>query len=114
MIIHNTCNNCIFMVNWTTLCTVTLETGICIPGRLIDIGSQSEIELIERLAHEVFDKVIKSGGTITGEHGDGLARVKYIKYMYGSRIFSLFREVKKLFDPKFIMNPGKKVTQPIN
>lgn len=81
---------------------------------LVDIGSQSEIELIERLAHEVFDKVIKSGGTITGEHGDGLARVKYIKYMYGSKIFSLFREVKKLFDPKFIMNPGKKVTQPIN
>jgi FAD/FMN-containing dehydrogenase len=81
---------------------------------LVDIGSQSEIELIERLAHKVFDKVIKSGGTITGEHGDGLARVKYIKYMYGSKIFSLFTEVKKLFDPKFIMNPGKKVTQATN
>lgn len=78
---------------------------------LIDMDSKSEIELIERLAHEVFNKVIRAGGTITGEHGDGLSRVRYIKYMYGSKIFSLFREIKTLFDPKFIMNPGKKVIQ---
>lgn len=78
---------------------------------LIDMDSKSEIELIERLAHEVFNKVIRAGGTITGEHGDGLARVKYIKYVYGNKIFSLFREIKTLFDPKFIMNPGKKVIQ---
>jgi FAD/FMN-containing dehydrogenase len=81
---------------------------------LIDIGSQSEIELIEHLAHKVFNKVIKLGGTITGEHGDGLARAKYIEYMYTREIFSLFKEVKKLFDPKFIMNPGKKVIRSTN
>jgi glycolate oxidase len=81
---------------------------------LIDIASQSEIELIQNLAHKVFSKVIKSGGTITGEHGDGLGRAKYIEYMYTSEIYSLFKEVKKLFDPKFIMNPGKKVIQSTN
>jgi FAD/FMN-containing dehydrogenase len=81
---------------------------------LIDISSPSEIELIENLAGKVFNKVIKSGGTITGEHGDGLARAKYIEYMYTSEIYSLFKEVKKLFDPKSIMNPGKKVIQSIN
>ncbi|HYZ49714.1 MAG TPA: FAD-binding oxidoreductase [Nitrososphaeraceae archaeon] len=76
---------------------------------LIDLNSKSEIELLQNLAQDVFNKVIRSGGTITGEHGDGLARTRYIEQMYTSEIVSLFKEVKKLFDPKFIMNPGKKV-----
>jgi glycolate oxidase len=76
---------------------------------LIDMNSASEIELIGRLAQKVFKTVIRNGGTITGEHGDGLARVKYIESMYGSELFSLFKDVKKLFDPKSLMNPGKKV-----
>jgi glycolate oxidase len=73
------------------------------------MDSASEMELIERLAQGVFKKVITNGGTITGEHGDGLARVKYIESMYGRELFSLFKDVKKLFDPKSLMNPGKKV-----
>jgi glycolate oxidase len=76
---------------------------------LIDVNSKPEIELLQNLAQDVFNKVVQSGGTITGEHGDGLARTKYIEYMYAAEIISLFKEVKKLFDPKFIMNPGKKV-----
>ncbi|MDQ3902364.1 MAG: FAD-binding oxidoreductase, partial [Thermoproteota archaeon] len=76
---------------------------------LIDVNSRSEIELLQNLAQDVFNKVVRFGGTITGEHGDGLARTKYIEYMYAGKIISLFKEVKKLFDPKFIMNPGKKV-----
>jgi FAD/FMN-containing dehydrogenase len=76
---------------------------------LIDLCSHSEVKLIDRLAEEVFKTVIRNGGTITGEHGDGLARAKYIESMYGRDIFSLFKDVKKIFDPEYIMNPGKKV-----
>ena len=76
---------------------------------LIDINSSSETELIGRLAQQVFKTVISHGGTITGEHGDGLVRVKYIESMYGHELFSLFKDVKKLFDPKSLMNPGKKI-----
>jgi FAD/FMN-containing dehydrogenase len=64
---------------------------------------------MQNLALDVFNKVIRSGGTITGEHGDGLARTKYIELMYKNEICSLFKDIKKLFDPKFIMNPGKKI-----
>ena len=78
---------------------------------LIDIHSQAETQLIDRLANKVFERVIRAGGTITGEHGDGLARVKYIESVYGPEIYCLFREVKRLFDPRCIMNPGKKVIQ---
>ncbi len=76
---------------------------------LIDINSVSEMKLIGRLAQQVFKKVIRDGGTITGEHGDGLVRVKYIESMYGHDLFSLFKAVKNLFDPKSLMNPGKKI-----
>lgn len=76
---------------------------------VIDLDSKSEVELMERIAANVFAKVIRSGGTITGEHGDGLARVGYIEMMYGKHITNIFSKVKKLFDPAFMMNPGKKV-----
>jgi FAD/FMN-containing dehydrogenase len=54
--------------------------------------------------------VIKNGGTISGEHGDGFARTPYIQMMYGKQINSLFSRVKKLFDPSFTMNPYKKIS----
>jgi glycolate oxidase len=76
---------------------------------LIDTESQSELELFNAIADEVFTKVISYGGTISGEHGDGIARTKYIEFMYGSQIVTIFKQIKKIFDPKFIMNPGKKV-----
>jgi glycolate oxidase len=76
---------------------------------MIDTESQTELELFNIIADEVFTKVIRCGGTITGEHGDGIARTKYIDFMYSTQIVSIFEQIKRLFDPKFIMNPGKKV-----
>ncbi len=76
---------------------------------LIDTASTKEVELICNIANKVFARVIKRGGTISGEHGDGLARTGYIQMMYGKRITSLFSRVKKLFDPSFTMNPCKKI-----
>ena len=76
---------------------------------MIDTASTKEVELMHDIAGKVFGQVIRSGGTITGEHGDGLARAGYIEMMYGKRITSLFSMVKKLCDPSFTMNPGKKV-----
>ena len=79
---------------------------------VVDFDSASQIELITRIAQTVFAKVIMSGGTITGEHGDGLARVNYIEMMYGKTLCTLFSNVKKIFDPSFTLNPGKKVPRP--
>jgi glycolate oxidase len=76
---------------------------------MVDIEESSEINLLEVLAKRVFKRVIDYGGTITGEHGDGLARSKYVQQVYGNRIYSLFKQIKHLFDPQLIMNPGKKV-----
>jgi FAD/FMN-containing dehydrogenase len=64
---------------------------------------------MHKIADTVFEEVIGSNGTISGEHGDGLARTRYIEMVYGKQMASLFTMVKKLFDPSFMMNPGKKV-----
>ncbi len=76
---------------------------------LIDIASESDMKLMTEIAGSVFAEVIRLGGTITGEHGDGIARQPYIELMYGRRITEIFLSVKKLFDPGFTLNPGKKV-----
>ena len=76
---------------------------------VIDLDSKPQVELMGRIAASVFAKVIKNRGTITGEHGDGIERVGYIEMMYGKQITNLFSKVKRLLDPDFTMNPGKKV-----
>lgn len=66
--------------------------------------------IVDRLAREFFAQIIQLGGTITGEHGDGIARTKFVKLQYGSKTYSAFCKLKQEFDPYFILNPNKIVT----
>ncbi len=75
--------------------------------RLISNGKKT---MIKKIADEYFDKVIKLGGTITGEHGDGFARSEYVRNQYGQTNYKLFRKLKNQFDPSNILNPGKIIT----
>ena len=52
--------------------------------------------------------VLKYGGSLSGEHNDGLVRGPWLKAMYGSHILGLFREAKDIMDPDHIFNPHKK------
>jgi glycolate oxidase len=76
---------------------------------IIDTQSPLAFEIIEDIAQKVFSKVRELRGSISAEHGDGLARSRYIKDMYGSDAHFLFVQTKEIFDRKNIMNPGKKV-----
>ncbi|MDE1765006.1 MAG: FAD-binding oxidoreductase [Thaumarchaeota archaeon] len=71
------------------------------------ILKKKDSRLLGKIAQEFFSGVISIGGSITGEHGDGLARSKFVKVQYGSEIYSKFRKIKQLFDPANILNPGK-------
>ncbi len=53
------------------------------------------------------DIILPLGGSITGEHGIGLIRAPYIELEHGPRAVKLMREIKQLFDPNLILNPGK-------
>ncbi len=76
---------------------------------LMDITKQSERDIIPRLAEEVYNLVLQYGGSITGEHNDGLIRTPYLEKMFGGKVIKLFEEVKRIFDPDGIFNPRKKV-----
>src|SRR5579872_614423 len=68
---------------------------------------QKDVHLIKKIALEFFSGIIELGGSITGEHGDGLARSEFVKMQYGKKTHSVFMQIKKQFDPKNILNPGK-------
>jgi len=75
------------------------------------ISNRKKITVIKNIAIQYFEEVIKLGGTITAEHGDGLARSEFIKMQYGAKNYEIFKEIKKFFDPKNILNPGKIITK---
>lgn len=66
-------------------------------------------KMIDDLSHQVYDLVLSYGGSISGEHNDGLVRTPYVEKMFGREMYALFLQIKHIFDPHDIFNPGKKV-----
>lgn len=82
----------------------------CIHGRItFDLQSHAGIAAMRRFMREATDLVVKYGGSISGEHGDGQARAEFLPRMYGPQLMQAFREFKAIWDPGNRMNPGKVV-----
>ncbi len=79
---------------------------------LMNLGVKLDHDEILELSPKVYDLVAKYKGSITGEHNDGLIRTPYLPIMYGQKMCGLFADVKTIFDPLNIFNPGKKVALP--
>jgi len=75
---------------------------------LMKIEDPKERQKIEPSQKEVNDLVLKYGGSLSGEHNDGLVRGPWLEAQFGAQILGLFREVKHTFDPENIFNPHKK------
>ena len=76
---------------------------------LMNLGDPKMRQEILDLQPQVYALVAKYHGSSTGEHNDGIIRTPYIGMMFGERMAGLFADVKKIFDPLGILNPGKKV-----
>ncbi len=76
---------------------------------LVDMKDPRVIQAIPELSKKVYNLVFEYKGSMTAEHNDGLVRGPYLELMYGRKVYELFKEVKKIFDPKNIFNPHKKV-----
>jgi glycolate oxidase len=77
------------------------------PTCLTDERDKDEIRRAHAAFEEIFDAAIAMGGTITGEHGVGLAKKKYLPRLVGESGIRVMRGIKNAFDPKGILNPGK-------
>jgi FAD/FMN-containing dehydrogenase/Fe-S oxidoreductase len=79
---------------------------------LINLKEESEKAKMVSIANAVCDLVLEFDGAMSGEHGDGLARSHFNAKLYGPALYDAFRQVKRAFDPKNLMNPGKIVDAP--
>jgi len=75
---------------------------------LMEIQKQSEREKIPLVQREVNNLVLEYKGSISAEHNDGMVRGFALERMYGEKMFAIFCEVKRIFDPQNIFNPHKK------
>jgi Fe-S oxidoreductase len=67
---------------------------------------------VRAIAEEITALVLEYGGALSGEHGDGRARSPFNEALYGPRLYDAFRQVKRAFDPKGLLNPGNIVDAP--
>jgi FAD/FMN-containing dehydrogenase/Fe-S oxidoreductase len=79
---------------------------------LLDLKSAGDVDRMRRIAEDVTDLVLTYGGSLSGEHGDGLARSEWNRKMFGPEVYQAFREIKRAFDPHNLFNPGKVVDAP--
>lgn len=77
------------------------------PTFLTDERNTDEMHRIEEAFEDIFKEAIRLGGTITGEHGIGIAKKKFLPDFAGQTQMRILKEVRKVLDPKGTLNPGK-------
>ena len=75
---------------------------------LMKIEDPKERAKLQPSQKEVNDLVLKYGGSLSGEHNDGMVRGPWLEQMYGPSVLELFKDVKRIYDPQNIFNPRKK------
>jgi glycolate oxidase len=77
------------------------------PTILTDERDQAEMHRVEAALKEIFDYALSLGGTITGEHGVGLAKKGFLRQQLGDDSYALLKTIKRVLDPEGVLNPGK-------
>ncbi|GAB2816724.1 FAD-binding and (Fe-S)-binding domain-containing protein [Lentzea nigeriaca] len=79
----------------------------CVHVRIdFDLGSEEGRDATRRFLHEAAEVVVRHGGTLSGEHGDGRARSELLEVMYSPAVIGAFEAFKRTFDPDGLLNPG--------
>jgi glycolate oxidase len=77
------------------------------PTFLTNEKNIEEMHRVELAFQEIVTETVRRGGTITGEHGVGLAKKRFLRESVGGLNVEIMRKLKRLFDPNLILNPGK-------
>jgi FAD/FMN-containing dehydrogenase/Fe-S oxidoreductase len=82
----------------------------CIHCRVgFDLYTAEGVRAFRSFLEEATDLVVRYGGSLSGEHGDGQASGEFLPKMFGDTLYQAFREFKSIWDPQWRMNPGKKI-----
>ena len=84
------------------------------PTALTDERNHHEMEKVEAFFSELYEKVLAMGGTVSGEHGIGMAKKEYLRKQIGAGGVRVMRRIKKSFDPTGLLNPGKIFDESVN
>ena len=79
------------------------------PTILADKNNLDEMARVHKAVDEIFETALKFGGTLSGEHGIGIAKMKYLGNEIGESGLDLMRSIKNALDPTHMLNPGKLV-----
>ena len=74
---------------------------------MCDSRNHEQMERVEKAVDELFERTLKLGGTLSGEHGIGVTKAKYLEWEVGKAGIELMKKIKSAFDPDQIINPGK-------
>jgi len=77
------------------------------PFFLTDASNKEEMDRVEKAVDEVFATALKLGGTLSGEHGIGVAKAKFMEWEFGKKGIEVMKKIKDALDPNDILNPGK-------
>ena len=73
----------------------------------LDLSDPADVEKMRAIANDVFKLAWSLGGSISGEHAEGLVRASFVRQQYGDEYYELLCKIKSIFDPDGLMNPGK-------
>jgi glycolate oxidase len=76
------------------------------PLIMTDLRDKDEMERIERALEEMYETAIEMGGTLSGEHGIGIAKKRFLKMEFSDSAMEIMKGIKRVFDPDNILNPG--------
>ncbi|MCA9172556.1 MAG: 4Fe-4S dicluster domain-containing protein, partial [Planctomycetales bacterium] len=72
----------------------------------LDLSDPEHVRRMQHLASDLYREVLNVGGTVSGEHADGLSRTWFLREQFGP-LYRVFEQLKRIFDPQNILNPGK-------
>jgi FAD/FMN-containing dehydrogenase len=78
---------------------------------LVDPSSEAELDAAEEAMEELYELIASSGGSIAGEHGVGLLKRGRLARQWSPQAVALHEQIKRAFDPKDLLNPGKKLAR---